>query len=139
MCEPEMKGVGGIRRDHSVCGLVQIDVDVIGREALEVAGPGGTVICNPALNPDPGCVPINIFTAQNISKAAINFLSINSFSSSNNTERVASLAFTGKLGDYGIKSPYASEGVGVALGGAPGARLATRLASPVSRTTLLRA
>src|SRR5882724_5095572 len=26
------------------------------------------------------------------------------------------VAFTGKLGDYGIKSPLASEGVGVALG-----------------------
>jgi iron complex outermembrane receptor protein len=76
----------------------------------------GQVVCNPAGNPDAGCVPINIFSAQNISPDAIKFLAINSFSSSNTTERVASLAFTGKLGDYGFKSPWASEGVGVALG-----------------------
>ena len=81
-----------------------------------IAGPGGTPICNPAGNPDPGCVPLNIFSAATISPAAINFLSINSFNSANTTERVVSLAFTGKLGDYGLKSAWASEGVGVAFG-----------------------
>ncbi len=82
-----------------------------------VTNSAGQIVCNPAANPDPGCVPINIFTAPLISKAAINFLSINSFNNANTQERVASLAFTGKLGDYGIKSPLASDGVGVALGG----------------------
>ena len=81
-----------------------------------IAGPNGTPICNPAGNPDPGCVPINIFSSQYISPAAINFLSINSFNSGNITERVVSLAFTGKLGDYGIKSAWANDGVGVAFG-----------------------
>ena len=81
-----------------------------------VTNAAGQVVCNPAINPDPGCVPINIFTSRLISKDAINFLSINSFNSANTNERVASLAFTGKLGDYGIKSPMASDGVGVALG-----------------------
>ena len=76
----------------------------------------GQIVCNPAGNPDPGCVPMNIFSSALISADAIKFLSINSFSSGNTTERVASLAFTGKLGDYGIKSPMASDGVGVALG-----------------------
>jgi iron complex outermembrane receptor protein len=65
---------------------------------------------------DPGCVPLNIFTSQFISPAAIKFLDATSFSSGNTTERVVSLAFTGKLGDYGLKSPMASEGVGVAFG-----------------------
>jgi outer membrane receptor protein involved in Fe transport len=59
---------------------------------------------------------MNIFSSALISPAAINFLSINSFNSSNTSERVVSLAFTGKLGDYGIKSAWANEGVGVALG-----------------------
>jgi iron complex outermembrane receptor protein len=65
---------------------------------------------------DPGCVPLNIFTTANITPAALKFLSISSFNSGNVTERVASLAFTGKLADYGVKSPWASDGVGVALG-----------------------
>ena len=85
--------------------------------ALEdVAGPNGTVICNPAANPDTGCVPMNIFSAATISPAAINFLSIQSYNNTNISERVASLAFTGKLGDYGIKSAWANDGVGVAFG-----------------------
>jgi len=92
------------------------DTTRINQSLNAVAGPGGAAICNPAANPDPGCVPINIFTSQFISPAAIKFLSINSFNSGNITERVASLAFTGKLGDYGVKSPWASDGVGVALG-----------------------
>ena len=66
---------------------------------------------------DAGCVPLNIFTAKFISPAALNFLNANSFAQGNTTERVVSLAFTGKLGDYGLKSPWASEGVGVAFGG----------------------
>ncbi len=90
------------------------DTTRINQSLNAVAGPGGTAVCAPGA--DPGCVPLNIFTAQTISPAAINFLSINSFNSGNITERVASLALTGKLGDYGIKSPLASEGVGVALG-----------------------
>ncbi len=92
------------------------DTTRINQSLNAVRNAAGQVVCNPAGNPDPNCVPINIFTSQLISKDAINFLSINSFSSSNNTERVASLAFTGKLADYGFKSPWASEGVGVALG-----------------------
>ncbi|MBS0332611.1 MAG: TonB-dependent receptor, partial [Proteobacteria bacterium] len=92
------------------------DLTRINQSLNAVAGPNGTVICNPAGNPDPGCVPINIFSSRLIDKAAINFLSIQSFNFANTQERVASLAFTGKLGDYGVKSPYASEGVGVALG-----------------------
>jgi outer membrane receptor protein involved in Fe transport len=88
----------------------------IGQALNAVRLPNGQIVCNPAANPDPGCVPINIFTSQFIGADAIKFLSINSFNSGNINERVASLAFTGKLGDYGIKSPWASEGVGVALG-----------------------
>ncbi|THD64845.1 MAG: TonB-dependent receptor [Phenylobacterium sp.] len=83
-------------------------------QALNVVNTPSGPAC--AAGADPGCVPLNIFTSQFISPAAIKFLSINSFNSGNTNERVVSLAFTGKLADYGIKSPYASDGVGVAFG-----------------------
>ena len=89
------------------------DTTRINQSLNAVAGPNGPVC---AAGADTGCVPLNIFSAATISPAAINFLSINSFSTQNTIERVVSLAFTGKLGDYGLKSPMASEGVGVALG-----------------------
>ncbi|WP_394764053.1 TonB-dependent receptor domain-containing protein [Phenylobacterium sp.] len=83
-------------------------------QALNVVnGPTGPV-CAPGA--EAGCVPLNLFTSQFISKASLKFLDATSFQNGNTNERVASLAFTGKLGDYGIKSPLASEGVGVALG-----------------------
>jgi outer membrane receptor protein involved in Fe transport len=65
---------------------------------------------------DAGCVPLNLFSARAISPEALKFLDATSFAIGNTNERVVSLAFTGKLGDYGLKSPYASEGVGVAFG-----------------------
>jgi iron complex outermembrane receptor protein len=92
------------------------DTTRISQSLNAVRNAAGQIVCNPAANPDPGCVPMNIFSAPLISADAIKFLSINSFSSGDTTERVASLAFTGKLGDYGLKSPMASDGVGVAIG-----------------------
>ena len=104
--------LGSVQTNNSQSG--NFDLTRI-RQALNVvSGPGGVPVCAPGA--DPGCVPLNLFTTANISPAALKFLSIQSFNSGNVTERVASLAFTGKLADYGIKSPYASEGVGVALG-----------------------
>jgi transposase len=49
--------------------------------------------------------------------------------------------FPGLVGTYARRTQVqrqALEAIGFALGGAPGARLATRLASPISRATLLR-
>jgi len=84
------------------------------QQSLLVVGTAANPVCAPGA--DAGCVPLNIFTAQSISPAALKFLAANSFATGNTNERVASIALTGKLGDYGIKSPWASDGVGVALG-----------------------
>ena len=85
------------------------------QQALNVVQTPTGPACAPGA--DAGCVPLNIFTSQSISAAALKFLNADSFATGNTQERVVSLAFTGKLGDYGFKSPWASEGVGVAFGG----------------------
>ncbi len=103
--------LGSVETNNKQSG--NFDLTRIQQSLNAVAGPNGPVC---AAGADPGCVPLNIFSAATISPAALKFLSISSFNSGNVTERVASLAFTGKLGDYGLKSPYASEGVGVAVG-----------------------
>jgi outer membrane receptor protein involved in Fe transport len=84
------------------------------QQALNVVNTPTGPQCAPGA--DAGCVPLNLFTAQFISPAALKFLDATSFAVGNTNERVVSLAFTGKLGDYGIKSPWANDGVGVALG-----------------------
>ena len=54
----------------------------------------------------PGLRAAQHLHARSSSPAALNFLEPRASRSGNTTERVASLAFTGKLGDYGIKSPW---------------------------------
>ncbi len=63
-----------------------------------------------------GCVPINIFKANGISPAAIAYTAVPGFEEGNTTEQVASASVNGDLGQYGLKSPFASDGIGVAFG-----------------------
>ena len=68
------------------------------------------------INPNDGCVPYDPFQGGGVTKAMLNYLQVPGFTKGSTTEQVANLTFTGKLGEYGIKSPFAEDGVGVALG-----------------------
>ncbi|MDQ2859871.1 MAG: TonB-dependent receptor [Pseudomonadota bacterium] len=88
-----------------------------------VTGPTGAPVCastlpgpNGAPPTDPLCVPYNIFTPGGVTQAAVNYLNTPGFKEGQTTEQVVSGAVTGNLGDYGLKSPYAHEGIGVAFG-----------------------
>ncbi len=81
-----------------------------------VAGPGGTPICRSVRDgSDPSCVPYDIFSGV-ISPGSAGYISIPGFQRGVVSQQVASVAFTGKLEEYGIKSPLADAGVGVAIG-----------------------
>lgn len=69
------------------------------------------------LNKAAGCVPANLFQLGQLSQAAIAYTSVPGFQEGQNIEQVASASLTGDLGQYGAKSPFATDGVGVALGG----------------------
>jgi outer membrane receptor protein involved in Fe transport len=85
--------------------------------SLNVVNVNGVPTCTSVVNgTDTACVPYNIFKLGAVSQAALNYLETPSFNQGNTTELVADLAFTGKLGAYGVKSPWATEGVGVAFG-----------------------
>jgi outer membrane receptor protein involved in Fe transport len=62
------------------------------------------------------CVPINIFSAAGPSQAAINYVLTPGFKEGSTTEQVAEADVVGDLGRYGLKSPFANEGVKVSLG-----------------------
>ncbi len=68
------------------------------------------------LGNDPLCVPINIFTSNSLTPAALNYISGTGQKEGAATEQVVSASVTGDLGRYGLKSPFASTGVGVAVG-----------------------
>lgn len=83
-----------------------------------VSGPGGVPICRSVRDgTDPTCVPYNVFGGRGAaSAAAVNYLSATGFQKGQTSEQVASVSVTGQLGDYGIKSPWAEDGVAVNLG-----------------------
>jgi len=64
---------------------------------------------------DTNCVPYDIFN-NNVSQAALNYLSATGLQTGSTSEQIAHADFTGLLGEYGIKFPWAEDGVAVNLG-----------------------
>ncbi len=76
----------------------------------------GQPVCRITLtDPSSRCAPYDVFSG-NVSQAALDYLSATGFMKGQTSQQVASATFTGLLGEYGIKSPLASDGVNVALG-----------------------
>ena len=83
-------------------------------QALDVVpGANGTAVC---ADPTGGCIPYNIFTPGGVTAAQAAFLSEPGLSNGVTTEQVVSGSLTGDLAPYGVKSPLADNGVGVAIG-----------------------
>lgn len=76
-------------------------------------------VCRSVLDgSDPNCVPWDIFNpgTSQPSAASIAYLSTPGFQRGIVSEQVASAYISGSLGEYGFKSPWADEGVGVVFG-----------------------
>lgn len=78
----------------------------------------GQPVCRSVLDgSDPNCVPYNVFAgAGGASAASVNYLSATGFQKGSTTEQVASASITGLLGEYGLKTPWADDGISVNLG-----------------------
>jgi len=63
-----------------------------------------------------GCVPYNIFQDGGVTTDALNYLTETGTSRGTTTERIIEGTITGNLADYGIKSPWATDGIGVSVG-----------------------
>ena len=87
-------------------------LDVVDNPAQAGVNP----ICRSVLDgSDPNCVPYDIF-GNAISPGAINYVSATGFQRGIVSEQVASASITGKLGQYGVKTPWADDGVGINIG-----------------------
>ena len=80
------------------------------QDALLVNGSGQCISGNT------GCVPYNIFSDGGVSTAALDYLTGTGTSRGTTTERIIEGTVTGNLAEYGIKSPWATDGVGVSAG-----------------------
>jgi iron complex outermembrane receptor protein len=80
--------------------------------ALQVTG----TAANPSCISGPPCVPYNIFSDGAVTQDQLNYLYLTGTGAGSTTLRTLHADVTGKLGEYGIKSPLATDGVGVNLG-----------------------
>ena len=78
---------------------------------------GGTA-ANPVCLSGGSCVPLNIFVAESaaISPAAFAYVGTPGIQQGTTEEDIASASINGDLGKYGVKSPFASDSIRVALG-----------------------
>ncbi|MBL8771596.1 MAG: TonB-dependent receptor [Phenylobacterium sp.] len=73
--------------------------------------------CVSAVNgTDTACVPYNIFQLGQITRAQLDYLETPSTQQGNTYERVVNFSIGGDLTDYGVKSPWSEEGVGISAG-----------------------
>ncbi|MBC2662850.1 TonB-dependent receptor [Novosphingobium flavum] len=76
----------------------------------------GQIVCRSVVNgTDTNCVPYDVFGG-NPSQAAISYLSATGIQTGNTTQQIGSAYLTGSLGDYGVKMPWAEDGVSVVIG-----------------------
>jgi outer membrane receptor protein involved in Fe transport len=81
----------------------------------------GSIVCGvnadaDTTNDDAACVPYNIFTPGQVSPESLNYVQTPGFQQGSTTEQIVSGAITADFGQYGIKLPWASSGLGVAFG-----------------------
>ena len=85
------------------------------QDALNVINVNGVPTCTSG---NTGCVPLNIFQANSVglSPAALKYVLVPALTTGESQENVVSANITGDLSKYGLKSPFADNGVGVNFG-----------------------
>ncbi len=91
--------------------------NVKAQRALNVVMAGGKPTCQSVIDgTDPNCRPIDVFAYNGIDPNAYSYLYSPSNTQARNTQDVVSASLSGDLGNFGIRSPWAQEGVRIALG-----------------------
>ena len=100
-----------VRADQEVVNDVSLSRAA---DALDVVqNASGQLVC---ASGNPGCAPYDLFKIGGVSKAALDYISVPASSAGSTSETVLGALLTGQLDRYGLKSPWAARGLGVALG-----------------------
>ncbi|MFL6674998.1 MAG: TonB-dependent receptor domain-containing protein [Massilia sp.] len=90
---------------------------LIGRALDVVPDANGKAVCRSALNgTDDKCVPYNLYKQGGVTQAALDYLQAVGSNGGYTQQSMFGLNFGSDLGDYGIKLPTATSGVGVSFG-----------------------
>ena len=106
------------RVDYSDNYQNDLNINNIQRALEAVEDPEtGQIVCASALSGvDPACVPYNVFQTGAVTQEMTDYLAIPLFRDGYTDQTVASVYFEGNLGDYGVKLPWANDGVAVVVG-----------------------
>ena len=78
----------------------------------------GQVVCRSVVDgTDPNCVPLNIFGSAPITPEALNYVQVAGFMQGQTKEKIVSGSVTVRGAEYGVTSPWASEGIALNFGG----------------------
>jgi outer membrane receptor protein involved in Fe transport len=83
------------------------------QNALLVSGTAANPVC---ITGGSSCVPYNIFQTNGVAPNQLPYLTETGTSRGSTTEAIVEGSITGNLAEYGGKTPWASEGVGIAAG-----------------------
>jgi outer membrane receptor protein involved in Fe transport len=96
----------------------QNDIDPVrANRGLQVVNVGGVPTCKSVIDgTDKACVPLNVFQYAGLSAEALDYIYSPTFTRGVDKETVLSGTVTADLSSYGVKSPWADQGIGVVLG-----------------------
>lgn len=105
------------RVENSLSDRNEVNADRFAR-AVDVVNVGGVPTCRSVVDKtDTNCVAANIFQANKIDPKVYDYVYDHYRWTNVVEQRDLTLNLTGDLGQYGIKSPWANEGVAIAVGG----------------------
>ena len=106
------------RVNYAETYLNDVSINRLTRSLNVITDPAtGLPACRSVLDgTDANCVPYNVFATGGITPDQVNYVSAPGFKRGHTEEQIASASLTGDLGNYGIKSPWANDGVGINIG-----------------------
>ncbi|WP_240699997.1 TonB-dependent receptor domain-containing protein [Sphingomonas gei] len=96
----------------------QNDIDPVrANRGLQVINVGGVPTCKSVIdNTDKACVPLNVFQYAGLSAESLDYIYSPTFTRGMDKETVLSGTVTADLTSYGVKSPWADQGVAAVFG-----------------------
>jgi len=96
----------------------QNDIDPVrANRGLQVVNVGGVPTCKSVIDgTDKACVPLNVFQYAGLSAESLDYIYSPTFTRGMDKETVLSGTMTADLTSYGVKSPWADQGVGAVFG-----------------------
>jgi iron complex outermembrane recepter protein len=77
----------------------------------------GLPVCRSVVDgSDPACVPYNIWSLGQVTPGALNYLQVPGLQTGHTQQQVVGASLNADLGRFGIKTPWAKNGIGVAFG-----------------------